>query len=306
MNLAELEFFKSQGIEYQSTIAQGGFGVVFYVYSTHYHSFFALKKIPDVSFNESEIECIKQIDDPHIVSLYQYYKFDNSIYLLMEYCPSDLEKYLKSNRHISEIQLQKYIYDAVKAIHQCHAKGIAHCDIKPSNFMFDKYGRLKIGDFGLSTSMSELVHSNRGTPVFMAPETFMKNQYCPIKADIWSLGVIIYYMATLQFPFFGETRSALIQNIIRTRYNDDSVEDGRLREVISSCLDPNPDNRLSTEDILKMPYFVCQNQESCLPLLRKGGISKSCDRLIKPSPSFRSSLLHRIPFCSRLCQNVIV
>lgn len=292
MNQEELEFFQQQGIQCINTIAQGGFGVVFYVYSVHYKANYALKKIPLENFNESEIECVKQIDVPDIVNLYQYYKFGNSVYMLMEYCPSDLYKYLKSKGELSWEQLRNLTYDMINAIKQCHSRGIAHCDIKPSNFMLDKYERLKIGDFGLATFTHLIKNSNRGTALFMAPECFLKDSYDPFKADIWALGVTVFYLATNHYPFNGETKSILVQKIISICYSDDSIEDFNVRYLISRCFEKNPLNRPTCEDLLRMPYFgnMNANQGSCLPLLRKDRVSKSCEKLVNTIGSYNRCL----------------
>lgn len=257
MNQAELSFFESQGISYNGIIAQGGYGVVYEVYSSKYKSNFALKKIPQQAFSDSEIECLKAIDDPRIVRLYQTYNFNNYIYLLMEYCSNDLDKMFKHKRISSEDELYRYVYDTILAVKACHDRNIAHSDIKPANFLVDQYGRIKISDFGLSSCYAgeHKCCIFKGTKLFMAPEIFSKKEYDPYKADMWSLGVTIYYIATHHYPFVDKDVNKIQEYIINGDYNKERIKDPLLAEVIQACLEKNPVIRVSIDEILRLPYF---------------------------------------------------
>ena len=83
MDPDEVVFFENLGLTYTETIAKGGYGLVYLVHSDHYQSYFAMKKIPEKLFNEAEVNCLKAIYDPNIVALYNYYKFQNYVYMLM-------------------------------------------------------------------------------------------------------------------------------------------------------------------------------------------------------------------------------
>lgn len=109
----EQEFFKSIGIEYIHTIGKGGFGTVYYVYSSQYKCYFAFKKVPENHFKQNEIDCLMAIDDPHIIRLYKYYKFDGFVYMLIEFCPGELvnvlDEKIKLNKQGSQLRLIKDI-----------------------------------------------------------------------------------------------------------------------------------------------------------------------------------------------------
>lgn len=257
MDSEEIMFFKKLGIDFIDVIGQGGYGTVYYVYSRQYKSYYALKSIPIESFNEAEIECLKLIDDPHIVSLYQYYKFEDNVYMLMEYCPNDLDKMIKNGEIKNDKQLQKLIHDAIVAVQACHSWNIAHCDIKPSNFFIDQYGRVKIGDFGLST----IIISNprcticKGTTFYMAPEIFQHKEYNPMISDIWSLGITIYMMATGCFPFYHDDDAKLEQIIMRGIYDESDITSNPLKRLISRCLTVIPAKRATLDELLHLFYF---------------------------------------------------
>lgn len=137
MNEREADFFIKLGFKILKVIGRGSFGVIYYVHSMQYNMNFALKKIPISEFKEDEIECMNIIDSPRIVRLYQYFKFEQSIYLLMEYCPKDLMRATK--KKLAPGILSRYIYEMLICLKICHDNGVAHNDIKPSNFLIDQY-----------------------------------------------------------------------------------------------------------------------------------------------------------------------
>lgn len=257
METDEAEYFKEQGIICNKVIASGAYGIVYMVYHNAYKSTFALKRVPKASFNESELECLKAIDNPHIVSLYKTYKFNGNCYMLMEYCPNSLSNMIKEGTSMNPIDLYKYAYDILLSLKACHDCNIAHCDIKPTNFLIDRYGRLKISDFGLSGCFSKNQKTNvfQGTKLFMAPEIFSAAEYDPMKADIWAIGVTLYLMATGNYPFYAQDYNSLAHLIGKGLYSNELVEDVLLANVISSCLDLIPANRPTVDQILAMPYF---------------------------------------------------
>lgn len=257
MDPLEVEFFKENKLVYEKMIGEGAFGKIFLVYSSQYEEFFALKKIPQVMFNQGEIECLKHICQKNIINLYNYFHFRDHVYLLMEYCPRDLNYFIKQSEDINPFTLKRHIHDILQAIKACHDRNIAHQDIKPNNFLLDKYGRIKICDFGLSTIYNDnpISKSAKGTFLFMAPELFKKHAYNPIKSDIWALGITFYLMATKSFPFYSVNRLTFIGLINTGMFSDYKISDPMLTAVIKKCLDPNPGTRASADELLAMPYF---------------------------------------------------
>lgn len=258
MDPAEIEFFEQQEIIIiNSLIAQGSYGEIFLVYSKRYQVNFALKKIPESKFNEKEINCLLSINQSNVINLYNYFKFNNFVYMLMDYCPSDLFNTIKSAPSLNNAQILRYAFEVVSAIKACHDMNIAHSDIKPSNFLIDKYGRLKICDFGLS-QFYDNIHkstSSSGTMLFMAPEQFRKKGYDPMKSDVWSIGVTLFYIATKTYPFFAITPQAF-KNLVETGvYPVNAIVNEDLRRVIFKCLSVDPAKRPTVDEILEMDYF---------------------------------------------------
>ena len=293
MNQRELQYFATQEIKFIRVLGRGAFGVVYHVHSDHYGSEFALKKIPENAFNTMELECLIEIDTPRKTHLYQYFRFENSIYLLMEFCPYDLSKIIKTKNTLPSDVFMNYVRDVVLAVKACHDQNIAHSDIKPSNFLIDQYGRVKISDFGLSSIYKgdPISFAFSGTKLYMAPEIFNKSAYNPIIADMWALGVTIFYMVTKDYPFKSDNEELLTYIIHRGKYKDDMIKDDLLKAVIARCLTVDVKQRASCDELLEMPYF---HQDFFMQQLRPSNSrislkSMAHDPIFKPKiPEVRS------------------
>ncbi|EAX92980.1 dual specificity MAPKK, putative [Trichomonas vaginalis G3] len=121
---------------------------------------------------------------------------------------------MKSEEEINEEVMCKYMHDVVLCIKSLHDNNVAHHDIKPSNFLVDKYGRIKCCDFGLSSvydcdDVQSSVH--KGTLLFMSPEMLSMTPFNPMKSDIWALGVTLFFMATKTYPFIASDARLLLK-----------------------------------------------------------------------------------------------
>lgn len=138
------------------------------------------------------------------------------------------------------------ILAGVKYLHYC---SIIHRDIKPENVLMDKYYRAKLSDFGISKfikSVEDLNNmTNIGSPHYMAPEVIQGKQY-GFKCDIWSLGIILYELCTLQHP----------DKVLGVIDFSDSLKLEKkffrknLYELCKNMLKPDPNERLSTDEII--------------------------------------------------------
>ncbi len=199
---------------------------------------------------------------PGIVPIFDVGEHEGAPYLVMEYvsgqtlAQSMRDGGLSTLDRVCEIGQQ-----LAEALAYAHRKGIVHRDIKPANVLLtsrEVYGveRAKIADFGVAKfSASELTTSGKmvGTPAFMPPEQFTG---APIdgRTDVFSVGVILYWMATGEQPFSGETMTSVSYKVVHTdpippsKLNP-SVSSG-LEAVILRCLAKNPAERYQTGDDL--------------------------------------------------------
>ncbi|HEX6811171.1 MAG TPA: bifunctional serine/threonine-protein kinase/formylglycine-generating enzyme family protein [Planctomycetota bacterium] len=225
-------------------IGRGGMGAV--VWLAHDEVFgreVALKVVAETATSPQELERFEResksagkLTHPHIVKIYEEGRTDHSRFFAMEYVAGhDLAEEIRrqaengrSRPILPPFAQSKYIpavaalcADAAEALHHAHAAGIIHRDVKPRNLLLDREGRVFVADFGLardsrfgSISQSEAI---LGTPYYMSPEQarVLDAGVIDNRTDVYSLGVVLYELLTLERPFDGRTRDEVRARIQR-------------------------------------------------------------------------------------------
>ena len=153
-------------------LGNGSYGSVHLVFSKQYNQCFALKKIPFKEFQKVEVDSLAILNHNNIVRLYKYYIVNDYVYLLLEYCPFAVDKLIEEKTILHPHDCISYAYGLLQGLDYCHSKNLAHGDIKPSNFLIDSFGRIKITDFGMAMfkKANGLCDKYSGCFIFMAPE----------------------------------------------------------------------------------------------------------------------------------------
>lgn len=169
------------------------------------------KKELDRVVNEIRVfSMISEKDNHNIVSYYENdvekigeYKYN--IYILMELV-TPLDKWL-CNNNLTVSQAIDISLDITKGLEICHENNIMHRDIKLNNIFVSKDGKFKLGDFGVSKKLDTLTrsHTIKGTPHYIAPEIYVKNEKYNHSADLYSLGILMYYLFNKKrYPFYPD------------------------------------------------------------------------------------------------------
>ena len=144
-----------------------------------------------------------------------------------------------------------------------HKYGIVHRDLKPDNIMITQqndFGVIKIMDFGLSkiVSTQEKMVDGYGTLSYVAPEVLLRTPYNK-EVDIWSMGVILYYMLCGHLPFKGNKEAVIAEKIVNDEieFNDEEweIRSKKVKELIASCLKKEPEERITIDKFLNHPWF---------------------------------------------------
>ena len=125
---------------------------------------------------------------------------------------------LRKEKILSEEKCKRYFKQILEGISYSHENGVCHRDLKPENILLSDQGFIKIIDFGFSANSKVMLTTYCGTPAYMAPEIVSKQSYNGGKADIWALGVMLYFILVGTLPFRAPNEQELNRLIVSGRY----------------------------------------------------------------------------------------
>ena len=222
-----------------------------------------------------EIDILKFCQHKNIVQLIDYFESMNEIIIVLKYIEGNtLGYYLKEkNFNLSETEVANIIYQIALGVEYLHKFGIVHRDLKPDNIMIiQKKGEnnniiIKIMDFGFSkiVSKEEKLMEGLGTLYYAAPELIQNLPY-NLEVDIWSLGVIIYYIFTGCYPFNGKNEDEIEEKIVEenVEFKDGEwkIISNKVKDLIERCLEKNPEERINIKEFISHPWFGILNKKS--------------------------------------------
>ncbi|MDH4271108.1 MAG: protein kinase, partial [Candidatus Aminicenantes bacterium] len=198
-------------------LGKGGMGRVYKVFDTKIKEKVALKLIrPEVSSDKdtierfsNEIRLARKIGHRNVCRMFDLGEAEGAHFITMEYVHGeDLKSMIRMSGSLSVGMLLSVGKQVCDGLAEAHGLGVVHRDLKPQNIMIDKNGNAKIMDFGIARSVREKGITGPsvmiGTPEYMSPEQAEAKEV-DSRSDIYSLGIILYEMATSHVPFEGET-----------------------------------------------------------------------------------------------------
>lgn len=203
--------------EIQEIIGVGGMAVVYKAYDNIDDRIVAVKILKDEFLQNEEFrrrfknesKAIAVLSHPNIVKVYDVSFGDRLQYIVMEYVEGiTLKEYIEQQKVISWKEAVHFVTQILRALQHAHDKGIIHRDIKPQNIMLLQNGNIKVTDFGIARfSRSEtrtMTESAIGSVHYISPEQ-ARGEITDDKADLYSVGVVLYEMLTGQLPFQSDS-----------------------------------------------------------------------------------------------------
>jgi len=215
---------------------------------------------------KDEITILMELQHQHIIRLYDVFEEKDFWYLVTEKMTGgELFDRIVSKSFYNEKEARDVCKILFEAIGHCHSHDVAHRDLKPENLLLraeDNDSEIKIADFGFAKKVlapDSLLTEQCGTPGYVAPEVLKGVPY-DTKADMWSLGVIIYILLGGYPPFIEDNTRELFRIIRKGKYEFHEEYWGSVsadaKDLISCLLTVSPGKRLSASDALKHKWMM--------------------------------------------------
>lgn len=212
-----------------------------------------------------EVNILKEFDHPHVINLYDFFEENTHYYLVMEIMSGgELFDRVVAKLYYNEKEARDTCKILLEAVGYCHKNNVAHRDLKPENLLLQSSTNdsdIKIADFGFAKRVARpnSLTTQCGTPGYVAPEILEGIPY-DTKADMWSIGVILYILLGGYPPFIEKNQRNLFRKIRNGDYEFHEEYWGGVspdaKNLISSLLTVKPGNRYSAEQALKDKWIL--------------------------------------------------
>uniref|UniRef100_A0A8C4GMY9 non-specific serine/threonine protein kinase n=1 Tax=Dicentrarchus labrax TaxID=13489 RepID=A0A8C4GMY9_DICLA len=257
-------------------LGRGAFGEATLYRRTEDNSLVVWKEVDLNSLSEkerrdvmNEISILSILEHNNIIAYFNHFMDKNSLLIELEYCNGG-NLYDKINQQkgklFSEEVVVWYLYQIASAVSHIHKAGILHRDIKTLNIFLTKTDLIKLGDYGLAKKLDSefsMAETCVGTPYYMSPELCQGSKY-NFKSDIWAMGCVVFEVLTLTRTFDATNPLNLCVKIVQGNWTmevNSDVYSSALIKLVYECLDQDPANRPTADQILDQPIISCNRQE---------------------------------------------
>ena len=281
-------------------IGRGGMGVVYRAKDTRIDRIVAIKellinpalmKVADeiIARFHREAQTAGSLQHPNIVTIHDFGEDRGKHYIAMEFIEGrNLKEYMEEGHEFSKEQLYDILIQICEGLQQAHERKIVHRDIKPDNISITSKGDVKITDFGIarmSTNNPMMQMTQDGTMLgtlgYISPEQLQNSSAVDHRADIFSLGAMMYELYTGKLPFDGGNLGATILKIVSedpappSRFNPDM--DPRMEQIILKTLQKLPDYRYQSAGEIAQAIRQCK-EPATASASSAGMVACPCDK----------------------------
>jgi serine/threonine protein kinase len=278
-------------IELGVVLGVGGFGKVYMGHDTVSNKDVAVKIIDKdfirqhgmEEYIQREIEIMQKIKHDHVIKLLQVVELPRSFCLVMELARNGelFDRILQSKR-FGEPEARDLFHQLMSAVCYCHQKGVVHRDLKAENLLLGEGNELKVCDFGLSRYTfqkhvpdGEIVFTSlAGSTDYQAPEVIGTEGYHGVTCDVWSCGVILYFMLTGQLPFAARSEAESERLVLAGKWRRHKALSADAEDLIGKILTVDTKKRYTTDEIIAHDWFQVDLNPDLFP-----------EHRVKPGPS---------------------
>nr|KAF6417396.1 TAO kinase 1 [Molossus molossus] len=257
-------------------IGHGSFGAVYFARDVRTNEVVAIKKM-SYSGKQStekwqdiikEVKFLQRIKHPNSIEYKGCYLREHTAWLVMEYCLGSASDLLEVHKKpLQELEIAAITHGALQGLAYLHSHTMIHRDIKAGNILLTEPGQVKLADFG-SASMASPANSFVGTPYWMAPEVILamdEGQYDG-KVDVWSLGITCIELAERKPPLFNMNAMSALYHIAQNESPtlQSNEWSDYFRNFVDSCLQKIPQDRPTSEELLKHMFVLRERPETVL------------------------------------------
>ena len=254
----------------EKLIGKGSYGNVYSAKKISNNKMYAIKKIKvdNISHYEkkniiNELKILASHNCPYIIKFKTAFTHINELCIVTEYAQKgDILQLIKlrktTGNKFSEDEIMHYFVQICMGINYLHKNNIIHRDIKSANIFIDINNNVKLGDFGIIKILQSYMmyaQTQIGTPLYMGPEIYKRERY-NTKADIWSLGCILYELMTLKPAFNAHNIDALKYKIFYGKF--DAVIGNyspQLKNILHVLININPRLRPTIDNLFNIPHI---------------------------------------------------
>ncbi|XP_068156859.1 serine/threonine-protein kinase ULK3 isoform X1 [Drosophila tropicalis] len=251
-------------------LGAGSYATVFKARHKKQRTYHAIKYVEMSSLSQSsrenlitEIRLLRDLKHKYIVTLQDFFWDDKNIYIVLEYCNAgNLSAFIRTKKALPESTCRYFLRQLAAAVQYMRSNEVSHFDLKPQNLLLTRGANnvsLKVADFGFAQhlKLGEINQQLKGSPLYMAPEIVRKHQY-DAKADLWSIGVILYECLFGKAPYSSRTIDELllrIRNAEPITLPPNARISNECHDLLRRLLAHEPIARISFADFFAHPFL---------------------------------------------------